>query len=155
VDARCDGRPDRLQFSYAQSQFEKLHQVKKLVAVCLLVCAFPLFTAGGFEISGMMGAANLPLAIVLSLAAQAVVYSAGIIAPRSDNKVGVIRSVAFVFFLIQSISFLVNLFIFIYGRVRHVEILEPEELDWGLVIGASALLFTVVAARTWKLSVKA
>ena len=129
--------------------------MKKLVAACLLVCAFPLFAAGGFEISGMMGSANLPLAIVLSLATQALVYSTGTIAAPRDNKVGAIRSIAFVFFLIQSISFLANISLLIYGRFRRFEILEPGQLDWGLAIGASALLFTVASAKSWKLLVKA
>jgi len=128
--------------------------MKKLVAVCLLICSFPLFAGGGFEITGMMGVANLPWAIALSLAAQALGYFAGMIAKPRNGKVGAVRSIAFVFFLIQSISFLVNLFALIYGRIRHIELMEPGQLDWGLVVGASALVLVIVSARSWKLLVK-
>jgi hypothetical protein len=154
VGARCDGHRGRLQFSYAQFRIQKLLHLKKLISVCLLICAFPFFAGGGFEISGKMGAANLPWAILLSLTAHGLAYSAGIIASPKTGKIGSVRSAVFVFFLIQPISFLVNLFALIYGRVRHVELLEPGQLDWGLVVGASALVLMIVSARSWKLLVK-
>jgi hypothetical protein len=125
-----------------------------LTSIFLLIFAFPFLAAGGFEISGLMGAVNVTSAIAFSLAALAIAYSAGVIASPRTGKVGIVRSVAFVFFLVQSISFLVTLFGLIYGQIRHVEILESGQLLWGLVVGASALIFVLVSAKVWNLWVK-
>jgi len=125
--------------------------MKKLISAVLLIFAWPLFAGSGFEISGMTGAPSLPWAIALGLATQATVCVAGLIASPKPGKVGPIRSIAFAFFVIQSVALPVFLFALIYGHFAHADLVDSKQLTWGLIQGSSALTLVLRSAKAWNL----
>ncbi|HLZ93212.1 MAG TPA: hypothetical protein VKQ28_16005 [Candidatus Acidoferrum sp.] len=128
--------------------------MKKLVSVVLLLFAFPMFTGGIFEIEGMMGPPSLFWAIVLSLSAQLAVLTAASIAPPKTGKVGFFRSVAFIFFFLQSVPIPIALFALLYKKFGHVELFDSSQLIWYLVESFSGLGLLLFSAKTWNLSLQ-
>ena len=125
--------------------------MKKLISVVLLFLAWALFAGSGFEISGMMGAPSLLWAIALGLAAQAIAYAAGLVASPKPGKVGLIRTIASVFFVIQSVVLPVLLFALIYGHFTHVDLIDSKHSIWGLIQGSIALTLVLKSAKAWNL----
>lgn len=134
-----------------QTTVPKVLPMKKLISAVLLIVAWPLFAGSGFEISGMMGTPSLPWAIALGLAAQAAVYAAGLIASPKSGKVGLIRSIALVFFITQSVALPVFLFALIYGHFTRTDLVDSKLLIWALTQGFSALTLVLKSAKAWNL----
>jgi hypothetical protein len=126
--------------------------MKKLVSLVLLLFALPMFTAGIFEIEGMLGPASLFWAIVLSLSAQLTVLVAAIITPPKTGKVGFFRSAAFVFFFLQAVPLPMAIFALLYKSFGRVELVDSRQLIWYLTESLSGLGLLLFSVKVWNLS---
>jgi hypothetical protein len=77
---------------------------------------------------------------------------AGFVATPKEGKIGLVRSIAFTFFLVQSIAGAILFISFIYERLMHVEFLESREIAYGFTLSSSALVLVLVTASAWRLS---
>jgi hypothetical protein len=125
--------------------------VKNVISAILLLVAFPMFTGGGFEITGMMGPPSLPWGIGLSLGALVSVLLAGLLASPKRERVGFFRGVAFTYFFLGSAGVPVYFAALLYKVFAHVELLDSDQLTWGLVQSTSALACLLFSAKAWNL----
>jgi hypothetical protein len=123
--------------------------MKKMLSLMLLLAGFLLFMAAGSEISGRLGPPSLGWAILLSLAAQLTVLGSGSISGPSTGKLGFFRAVAFVLFLVQSLTVPFFAYAVAYRKVTHIEMLTSTHLIWGLVGSLSALTLLLISAKLW------
>jgi hypothetical protein len=123
--------------------------MRQIIGAVLLVLALLLIAGGGFEIAGMVGQPNLLTAIALSISAQFVMLIAGFAAVPRSGKVGFIRALAFTFYLVQTVSFVVILAEFFYGRLNHTQSSDSNETIWIFVQGFVAITLLSITSRLW------
>ncbi len=126
--------------------------MRKLISFVILLLAFPLFTGGVFEIEGLKGFPNLPLAIALSLGAQAVVLAAGFVASPSVGRGGAARAIALTFYSLEALKLPLGLSALLYQQFAHVELLDSTMLTWILLVGSSGLAFLLFLRKPWHFS---
>ena len=111
--------------------------------------------ASGFELTGTMGMPSLKWAIVIGLAAQITAFTAGAIAAPHDGKIGFVRAIVFLFYIVQTMSLSIYLLAFVYGHFHHVDLLDPNQMMWVLVQGFTALGRGLISLKAWYLSKRA
>ena len=79
-------------------------------------------------------------------------FIAGYVASPSKGKVGFIRAAAFGFYFLQAVPIAMAVFALLYGKIRGIELLDSTQLIYYLVGSTSALIFLLISAKAWDLS---
>jgi len=125
--------------------------MRKILSGLLLLGAIPIVFGSGAVLSRRFGAPSLFSSIALGLLAQATVLTAGFVATPKESKTGLVRSIAFTFFLVQSIGGAILFVSFIYERLMHVVFIESRESAYGFTLSSSALVLVLFTASPWHL----
>lgn len=126
--------------------------MRKILSGLLLLGAIPIIYGSGAVISGRFGAPSLFSSIALGLLGQATVLMAGFVASPKEGKTGLVRSIAFTFFLVQSIAGAILFISFIYEWLMRMEFLESREFAYSFTLSSSALVLVLFTASAWHLS---
>jgi hypothetical protein len=125
---------------------------RNLTSAALLLFAIPLLITSVFEVTGQLNGPNLLGAVAFTLAGQLVVLSAGFLASPRDREIGVMRAIAYIFFLLQTVALPSSLIILAYTKIKGVALeSEVKTLIWLLVGSSSAFVLVVLLPKPWHL----